>query len=201
MSLKSFREFLTESSLSRVWQHNRDHDCGGITAYRKARSCGTGERYTHSENEDRNRLLQSRLQSAGYGVTSVLGRSQESGVTVTERSFFVVDLNDTGNLRSDLERWGEEFDQDSVLFAPKGSVNGAAHAILIGTNNCPGNPLAGGGTENFNAVHFGRMGQYYTTYVDGRPFFFEEFESAFMMPGNLMGRWAVRLFAARPVKK
>lgn len=201
MTLKSFREFLSESSLSRLWRHNLDHDCGGITAFRKAENCGDGERYTHDENEQRNRALRARLQSAGYGVTSLLGRSQEGNTTVTEQSFFVVDLQDGGRLLEDLQGWGQEFEQDSILFIPRGSVDGQAEAFLIGTNDCPNNYLRGGQRETFDAARWGREGKFYTSYVDGRPFFFEEVERGWPLPASSMGRWAMRVIAARPWKR
>ena len=44
--MKTYKEFfkeqenLEESSLSRLWQHNIDHDCGAITAFRLYEGCG-----------------------------------------------------------------------------------------------------------------------------------------------------------------
>ena len=49
---------------------------------------------------------------------------------VGEHTYFIVDSEDTGNLEKDLRSLGEEFDQDSILFIPKGGEK----STLFGTN-------------------------------------------------------------------
>ncbi len=44
LSMKEFSTYLQESSLSRLWKHNEEHDCGAMTAFRKAADCGEGEK-------------------------------------------------------------------------------------------------------------------------------------------------------------
>jgi hypothetical protein len=132
-------KMLNESSLSRVWRHNEEHDCAAMTAFRKARDCGKGEEYTKKENKARNKSLLSKLKSKGYSVTSLKGKYPEGGVEGKEESFFIVDINDRGDLLKDVKMLGEMFEQDSVLFIPKGAINNTADAYLIGTNNCENN--------------------------------------------------------------
>ena len=53
-TMKPFKKYLNESSLSRLWKHNEEHDAGALTAFRKGSECGTGETYSKKENTQRN---------------------------------------------------------------------------------------------------------------------------------------------------
>ena len=150
-----FDRKLNESSLSRVYRHNLLHDCGALTAWRKAEKCGDGRPYTHAQNVQRNRSLLAKLKARGYGVTTLHGRYPEGGRITTEESYFVVDLDDTGTLETELRALGVQFDQDSVLIIPKGAVAGQAKAFLLGTNRCPGNWIGFGTKEFFYQGKFG----------------------------------------------
>lgn len=196
-----FKEYINESGLSRVWSHNEKHDCGALTAFRKARDCGNGELYTRKENKARNKSLLAKLKSKGYSVTSLKGYYPEGGKDQKEESFFVVDINDTGNLLNDIRKLGEEFEQDSVLFIPKGSIKGGNKAFLIGTNKCENNWLGYGQRELFNKGKVGYSSPIYTSYVDGRPFIFEEYNMEIGNPGNGMGWWAVNIQAKKNWKE
>ncbi len=191
------REYLTESSLSRLWHHNEEHDCGAITAFRIARDCNQGERYSKKENRQRNKSLRAKLISNGYGVTGVYGTSIEGDEKTKEESFFVVDLKDDGNLKMDLVKLGEMFEQDSILFVPKGAIKGEDKAILIGTNHCPKNEIGYHGTILFNKGRIGYSQKIYTTFVNGRPFIFENVGIEYGYPGSGMGNWAVNLIAEK----
>lgn len=150
---------LFESSLSRVREHQLNHDSGIISAFRYAPNCGAGEPYTKSDNKKRNKVLKASLYKLGYGVTNVDGTYVENFATdkqksehlakmkldpkleplptphdMDEDSFLVVDLKDTGKLRQDLKKLGLKWDQDSILFIPAGSKK---DGVLIGTNKCP----------------------------------------------------------------
>ena len=86
---------------------------------------------------------------------------------VGEDTFFVVDLDDKGNLKKTLMEFGEEYDQDSILFVPKGGTKG----LLIGTNDAE---FPSKGNENhLNNPVFGKGGEFQTR-VNGRPFTLEE---------------------------
>ena len=174
MRMQTFENFLTESSLSRLYDHNQKHDCGIITAFRYARECGTGIPYTKTENLKRNSSLLGDLRSKGYGVTAVKGAYIENygskdAREVQENSFFVVDIKDSGNLRTMLRTYGTLYEQDSILFLPKGGKSGE----LIGTNTCPnGYPGFTKSVHLKNPV-FGQNGQFMTK-VNGRPFILKE---------------------------
>ena len=192
-----FDRKLNESSLSRVYRHNLLHDCGALTAWRKAEKCGTGRLYTHAENVQRNRSLLAKLKARGYGVTTLHGRYPEGGRITTEESYFVVDLDDTGTLETELRALGVQFDQDSVLIIPKGAVGGQAKAFLLGTNRCPGNWIGFGTKEFFNQGKFGYGSKIYTSYVNGRPFIFEEVGDEVPSPGSGFGWWSLHLAASK----
>ena len=188
---------IAESSLSRLYTHNEKHDCAAMTAFRTARDCGDGEKYSKKENKQRNKSLAAKLKSAGYGVTRLQGTYPEGGSTAKEESFFIVDNNDKGNLETNIKRLGSEFEQDSVLFMPKGSINNKTKAYLVGTNRCPNNWL-GGNKEVFNKGKMGYDSPIYTSKVNGRPFIFESVLEEIKDPGNGMGWWALNRVATKP---
>ncbi len=190
-----FNQFMNESSLSKLWRHNEKHDCAALTAFRTARDCGEGKEYTKKENRSRNNSLLAKLKSKGYSVTSLNGVYPEGGKIGKEESYFVVDIKDIGNLLSNIKKFGEEFEQDSVLFIPKGSINNKDKAYLIGTNKCSNNWLGYGNTELFNNGKVGYTSSIYTSYVNGRPFIFEEVGREIKDPGNGMGWWILNLKA------
>jgi len=188
---------INESSLSRVVHHMIDHDCGTITAHRSKEGCGgpDDKPYSKEDNKKRNRQLYAILESLGYGVTEVDGAYIENfgkpnAIEVTEDVYFVVDLKDSGNLEKNLRRLGEEFDQDSILFIPKGKMG-----MLIGTNNCSDYP-GYGKTMPFSSRSFGKPGQFMTK-VRNRPFIFEDSflekncNENYYSVANIMGKWAI----------
>lgn len=169
-----FKEFLNEASLSRVYRQSQEHDIGIMTAFRYAPTCGKGEPYTKKENRARNKELLQKLKAMKYSVISVKGQyienygspdAREQG----EESFLVVDINDKGKLKADLVKLGALYEQDSILYIPKGGNEGQ----LIGTNKCPnGYPGWGKVVRLKNAV-FGEKGEFFTR-VKGRPFVMKE---------------------------
>jgi len=194
MKLKSV---IQESSLSRVWKHNEEHDCGALTAFRKAADCGEGREYTKRENKQRNKSLLAKLKSKGYGVTKLKGQYPEGGKTTTEESFFVVDLKDSGTFEKDLRKLGQEFEQDSILIIPKGAIAGEAKAFLVGTNTCSNNWLGMGKKEPFAKGKLGYDSPIYTSRVNGRPFIFETVLNEVRDPQNGMGVWMLHKVAEK----
>jgi len=205
--MKPFNQHLNESSLSRIWKHNIDHDCGAITAFRVGADCGEGEPYTSKENKQRNKSLMAKLKSAGYGITKLQGTYPEGGSTAKEISYWVVDLNNNGNLEKDIRKFGEMFDQDSVLFVPRGAMNvvkgdglkpkNVPKAYLIGTNHCKNNWLGYGAKEVFNRGRLGHTSPIYTSMVNGRPFIFEEVGEEVISPASGMGVWMMHRVAEK----
>jgi len=177
---KNLREYLTESSLSRLWRQMQEHDAGTITAYRSKEYDDQGnvaKEYTRAENKARNNVLGAKLRMK-YGVTRVKGAYIENYGTpkaeeVGESTFFVVDISDRGTLEKDLRKLGQEFNQDSVMFIPKGTNRG----ILWGTKRDEF-------SNRFATPKFGKkdvlpkavwgLGGEFMTKVRGRPFLFTE---------------------------
>lgn len=199
MTLKNYLEEkqLNESGLSRVWAHMKDHDTGILTAFRYAKACGKGDVYTKAENLKRNKSLLAKLQSKRYGVTSVKGSYIENYGSkdekeVGENVFFVIDLKDTGKLKKDLIELGKEFEQDSILYIPKGGDK----SELIGTNSCPNGYPGMAKTVTNNSRVLGKSGEFFTR-VKGRPFTFGEnvVYEEYDLPQGYMGRLACRRIA------
>jgi hypothetical protein len=194
---------LNETSLSRVVHHMSNHDCGTITAFRSKEGCGgpDAKPYSLEDNKKRNRQLLAILETLGYGVTNVDGAYIENfgtkdAVEVTEDVYFVVDLKDTGNLEKHLRELGERFDQDSIMFIPKGEMG-----ILIGTNNCSDFPGYGNKMQ-FSTRSFGKVGEFMTK-VRNRPFMFEDTflekvcNENYYSVANIMGKWAISTAAKK----
>lgn len=163
---------LQESSLSRIWKHSQLHQTGTITAFRYARDCGEGKVYTKGENKARNKKLESKLLSKGYGITKIQGiyienYKSNNEIEVKEESFFVVDLKDNKKLLSDLKKLGREFDQDSICFG----LEGGRRYTVFGTNDCPNAYPGKGKNVKLGDAIFGKSGKFMSK-VNGRPFIF-----------------------------
>jgi len=175
---------LKEKSLSRVFQHMQEHDTGFVTAYRGDLS--------HRENAARNKVLLARIQDKGYGVTSVEGAYIENyktptALTVSEHTFFVVDLGDRGNLKNDIYEFGrygsdENLEQDSVLFVPKGADVG----IIIGTREDAWPGL--GEKTLLRRPVFGVEDEFHTK-VGNRPLHFPQMGESIREHPNPTGQW------------
>lgn len=158
---------INESSVSRVWDLNQKHDCGFITAWRKS--------IKRDDKEVLNKKLKTLLQAKGYGTTKVRGSfienfGTESEVPVTEDSFFVVDLKNLGTLKKDLMQLGQLFDQDSIIFLPKGGKG----AQLIGTTEREEASPAKDEEYDIGSMKGGNEGQFAYTRVGSRAFHFGE---------------------------
>lgn len=145
MKMRDAFDPLLESSLSRILQHVKQHQIATISAFRgKNEHCAKkqsdvpeGDDYTKQLNMARNKSLKAKLLSYGYGVTAIDGayienfnsESEDARREVKEDSFFVVNLKDDGNFKSNLVELGKLFCQDSVL------VGDAEGFYLYGTNN------------------------------------------------------------------
>ena len=196
---KTYDKLINESSLSRVWRHSNDHDCGAMTAFRFAGACGNGDVYTSKENAQRNKSLLAKLKSKGYGVTKLHGRYPEGGSTKKEISYFIVNIQDNAHFDKDLKKLGEEFEQDSILYIPMGALANkeGSKAILIGTNHCANNWLGYGKTMEFEKGRMGVSSPIYTSMVNGRPFIFEEVGEEVISPASGMGVWMMHRVAEK----
>ena len=136
-------EILTESGLSHFLSYDNEHDLAFISAYRTARDCGQGKRYTKRENLQRSSNLLAKLMTKGYGLASVLGRFREGGHDSSERTFFVINFPDDEKFAQNIISYGEYFEQDAVLIIPKSALQGRgkSRAYYVRTNECENNFL------------------------------------------------------------
>lgn len=92
---------LNESGLSRVNTHIKDHHIAIITRHRKL----SGDPDRKEKNSENNKSLKAALREAGYGVTNMYGKYNETtptgAVAVKEHSFLVVGPKKSGS--SDAE--------------------------------------------------------------------------------------------------
>lgn len=160
MTLKPFRQFIAETSLSRVWQYMQDDGAsiGIISAFKKD-AYETTARYQHYMQKTAE--LGSDIRSAGYGYSLMDGHyTMNQGVfkdhpkPVDEPSLCMVG-RDEKKLRADIIQWGNRYEQESVLFKPAGDPD----AYLI---------YMSGRIEKAGTFHPNRLGDYYTRMV-GRP--------------------------------
>ena len=165
--MKTFKTIINETSLSRVQNHTQNRNIGMITAHR-------GEN-TSSENKRNNKELEHHIRKAGYGLVHVKGRYVENHGTphaknVDEHSYLVIGKkgDDNGHLLHHLKKWGEKYNQDSILH----KAHNDKHAYLHGTNNSdfPGK----GKQHDVGEFHANRSGEFHTALKGKRTFAFEE---------------------------
>ena len=178
---ENWREFLAESSLTRLHKHMMEHDSAIITCFRGERS--------KEENYENNRVLKAVLLKKGFGVTKVKGSyienfTQPTAMEVSEASLFVSNRGDDPDFANTLKVYGEEYGQDSVLIIPQG----AKGAYLIGTRE--GNDFPPyGKTIKVGDLKMGEEEEFMTK-VKNRPFAFkEDLETYDKLSKN--SKWAV----------
>ena len=179
--MKIINEIIEESSLSKVWRDTQKYDCGGITGYR--------DENTKEVNKKNNKEIMVYLKSKGYSVIKIRGNyienfGKKGQKEVGENSFFVVDYKENGNLRKDLLKLGQRYDQDSVLFVKKGGKN----AELIGTSKRDNSYPGFGKIQKVGDAKFGYHKKEFLSRVGGRVFAFESEE--INMPCTRNGKWA-----------
>jgi len=174
------RQYLNESSLSRLYKHMLNHDSGTITSFRDEERNDDGEvvlSYTKDENKSRNRVLLAKLKQK-YNVTKVKGSYIENmgskfAKEVGEDVYFVVDNLDRGSLESDLKRLGQEFNQDSIMFIPKGGTKGILHGTKKDEFSGKFAGLQFGEKVVFPKAVWGKENEFMTK-IRNRPFTFTE---------------------------
>lgn len=189
---------INESSLSKIYRYNLLYDCGIISAYRKAKNCGKGHLYTIVEKKARNCNLEAKLRSKGYQVCQIKSKHINSDLEfVKEKSFFVFDDKNKGTLLDDLCSLGAYFEQDFILFMPKGTVENLDLAFLIGTNNCPENRLKMNEKVYFENKNLVKSDDIFIFTMNGNPFIFDDIiiENPIQSPGNGFGWWSLYLVA------
>lgn len=175
---------INESSLYRLHSKMQLHDTGVITASKS--------KYTYKENKQRNLKLLAQLISMRYRVTRVRGGYVENfgtseAIKVGENSFFVEDWKDAGRLERDLRKLGEEWEQDSILFIPKG----ATKTKLWGTTQKQDIKPSYGQSDTKETLKLGKANEFYTS-IRNRPFVFESIEYEYSMPDGVFGRMGAK---------
>ena len=195
---------ITETSLSRFVQHVMHHDAGTITAYREYENgyydeqsrkyydlhnnqVPKLEKRTYSWNLKLNKELKNKLKDKGYGLFETTGFYQEVGMPrpSLERVLVVVDLKDSGKLEKDLTDLGESYQQDTVLFIPRGVFESAdgkfnnTYPYIIGTNHVKDNYAGGYHKKKYfkSGYDLGNTNSIIKTLLggkNGRPFTFKE---------------------------
>tara|TARA_R110002020_G_scaffold159781_2_gene343896 strand:+ start:3199 stop:3795 length:597 start_codon:yes stop_codon:yes gene_type:complete len=190
--LEKWEKFLTESGLSRLYQHMMDYDSAIISAFRNE--------YTNKQNYERSRELKAQLLSAGYGVTKIDGSYIENfetpeAIEVSEQSLFISNRGGAADFINEIARLGEEYEQDSVLIIPEGGQD----AYLLGTRQ--GNDFPPFGQQiTVGNVKMGGEAEFMSR-VKGRPFVFDEpvVETYEKLSKN--SRWAVKKLVERAKKR
>ena len=191
--LESWNKYIiAEGGLSRNWSHMQEHDCALISAERNS--------YTYKENLARGHELEAFIMDAGYGYKTERGSFIENfktpqAVEVSEKSLFVVNLQDDPGFFDHIAQLSEEFEQDSVLMIPKGGKG----AYLLGTH--PDNTFPPYG-ETITVGDFrGGVEDEFMTRTGGRPYVFkdkdikEELQTYKKLSRNQ--RWAVKKMVER----
>jgi hypothetical protein len=204
------KQIVNEAALSRTWKMMKDHDSGCLTAFRGYKMEGDefilddkGEKIplSHATNKARNKQLLAKILK-DFSVTTVQGTyienyGEDDAEEHNEETFLVVDHKGRGDLKQKLIQWGEEFEQDSVLFVAKGGEKGT----LIGTNKVADFPGLGNEVSVAHPV-FGNSGMFMTR-IHGRPFTFTESLNTFPQPCelNYLSRMAMDRIANSPIIK
>ncbi len=177
--MKTYKEFVQESSLSRIKDAVDKHSCGAITAFR-------GDA-TRKVNKDLNKELYAALKRRKYHVTKVKGSYIEHFQTpdakeVGEDTWFVVNLDvegdDGGKLEKDLVLLGRRYDQDSILTVRNGE------GYLIGTSHRDNAYPDFGKKEKVGSGKWGKRSGKFFSRIRGREFAFEEIQEPLTINGK-----------------
>ncbi|MFW6236620.1 MAG: hypothetical protein ACOC24_07530 [Desulfovibrionales bacterium] len=192
---------MPESDIQTLWEYNKLYECAVISAFREARECGFGAPYSEKENQARTKSLTAKLKSQGYKVFSLTGENLKDLCTGKRKSLFVINTLKNEYFMSLVEKLGEEFEQDSILFIQQNAVGGEGQAFLIGTNHCANNEIGYGKKHPFKWASPRNASQLYSTIVNGKPVFLARSCREVRSPGNIMGIWAMHLTAKEPWEK
>lgn len=179
--MKTFKSYINESSLSRVFKFWKEYETGTISAFRSARDCNDGARFTKRENLDNSAKLKMLLLANKYGVTKIAGvyienYGTDKEIPVDEDAYLVVNLPNDPNFKKKMIMLGNKFEQDSITYSKPGG-----DYYIISTNTCKnGHPGKGkiGLEMKLGDPMFGRDGEFHSR-IRNRPFVFMESTSAF----------------------
>ncbi len=188
-----------DKSLNGIWEYNLKHDCGVIGAFKfnkkdsnklKEFKENTREYKRFEMNLKQNdRKLTATLMYLGYYVIRMYAKELLDGISKIE-GFGIVDFNDKGKLKADLISLGIEYEQDSILFAPKGSVSDNL-AYIYGLSNSKNSFIKKDDILEFNIEENNAKGEVFSYYINGKPFVFDEMAGfKIEKPTTGFGLWA-----------
>ena len=158
--MESFKQYLNEASLSRVYDHSKNRNIGIISANR-------GEN-TKKENDALSNTLKSDIRSGGYGFIKINGKYIENKGTdkeayVDETSYMIIgtDTDDKGKLKNFIKKLGEKYKQDCIFYKAFDSDQ----ALLIGTKS---GAWPGHGVEEPKGTFHPNKVSDYMSYIDGK---------------------------------
>jgi len=118
--MKKFKQFVAESSLSRILQHiSSTENFGVMSAYRKEKS--------DDQNKADHKQLKASVRKRGYGFIELRGGYDGDEGFFSEQSLFIPNIK-----RSEIIELGKQYDQHSVIHKDKENF------ALIGTNASAG---------------------------------------------------------------
>tara|TARA_Y100000004_G_scaffold194382_1_gene258821 strand:+ start:458 stop:1042 length:585 start_codon:yes stop_codon:yes gene_type:complete len=119
--MKSFKQSIDESSLSRVMHHvNHTPKMGILSPHR--------QEHSDEENERRFSELKRHVRKLGHGYVEMRGGYKEEGGFVKEKSLMIPNIE-----RKHMLELGKKYDQHSVIHKDGNDFS------LLGTNTSPGN--------------------------------------------------------------
>lgn len=129
--MESFKEFLTETSLSRVMHHTKNTELGTISASRGGN--------TPAENNKNNKSMEKELRDLGHSVIHVRGSYKENIGTpqeklVQEHSYIVLAKKGSprGELLEHLKFLGNKYHQDAILHKHSDEPDAFVHGTKKG---------------------------------------------------------------------
>ena len=118
--MKQFKEYLSESSLSRIMTHiEKTENFGVMSPFRKEVS--------DKENLDRYKELKVVVREKGYGFIELKGGYQEETGFINEKSLFIPNIK-----KKEMLELGKKYDQHSVIIKDKKAF------AMVGTNKNAG---------------------------------------------------------------
>jgi hypothetical protein len=182
---------LYESTLNRVTKWIQEKEIAGISGWRdeitdivpnsgnewdqaKGKLEKEQRKLTRQEKNARNGKLKASLLSLDYGVTEIKGNFWEhyntpNQVEVIEDSFLVVNLHDDPNFYNNIFKLGVYYNQDSILWSPKNSLDG----YQVGTNNAT---WLGYGKKRKTGTYRANVESEYMSRIGNAPFTFADSE-------------------------
>ncbi|MFW6172637.1 MAG: DUF3293 domain-containing protein [Elusimicrobiota bacterium] len=117
------KEYLNESSLSRIWSHIESNKPFGVVSASRSEN-------TNKENEENHVALKKVVRELGYGFIEMRGGYKEDSGFVYEKSLFIPDIT-----KKEIIELGEKYKQESIIFKDKNGF------YLLDTRDNVGNEI------------------------------------------------------------